>query len=82
MYCIVIVCPGVSEHLGTEAAADIEKHFDAYRPHHQNVRCSFAAGELTLIAENDSTPTDWRCKTSFRTVSARSYLKRLQDQTL
>jgi len=53
MYRIVIVCPGVSDRLGAEAAADIQKHFEADRPHHQNVRCSFTAGELTLTAEND-----------------------------
>jgi hypothetical protein len=56
MYRIVIVCPGVSGHLGTEAAADIQKHFDAHRSHHKNVNCSFTAGELTLIAENDFDP--------------------------
>jgi len=49
----VIVCSGVSEHLGAEAAADIQRHFEVDRQHHQNVRCSFAAGELTLTAEND-----------------------------
>lgn len=53
MYRVVIVCPGVPEHLGAQAAADIQEEFVAERPHHQNVRCSFDAGELTLIAEND-----------------------------
>jgi hypothetical protein len=50
---ITIVCPGVAEYLGAQAASDIQRHFERERPHHQNVRCDFNDGDLTLVAEND-----------------------------
>ncbi len=53
IYRTIIVCPGVPEDVGATAAADIQEHFAADRPHHQNVRCTYEAGELTLTAEND-----------------------------
>jgi hypothetical protein len=53
VYRVTIVCPGVPEQLGTQAAVDIQKAFADHRRHHQRVRCSFASGELMLVAEND-----------------------------
>jgi hypothetical protein len=53
MFRIAIVCPGVAEHLGPEAASDIQREFEIERRWHQNVRYTFAGGQLTLVVEND-----------------------------
>ena len=47
------MCTGVPEAEGTVAAADIATEFAEHRTHHQNVRCDYAAGNLTLTVEND-----------------------------
>lgn len=53
MYRVIIVCPGIADPFGVKAAADIETHFASDRRHYQNVRCSFATGDLSLTAESD-----------------------------
>lgn len=47
---------GISQRAGPEAAADIEQEFRDNRPWHKAVRCSYAEGALTLVAENDYDP--------------------------
>lgn len=37
VYWVTIVCPGVTEELGSKAAADVAAHFAADRKHYQNV---------------------------------------------
>lgn len=53
MYRIVLICAGVAETAGTEGAACIQEEFALHRPWHQNVRCTFLDGCLTLTVEND-----------------------------
>jgi hypothetical protein len=47
-----LVCEGVPNHLGSEAAVDITEEF-THRPWHQNVICSWDGSSLILEAEND-----------------------------
>lgn len=56
MYRIELECTGIDLAEGDEAAREIERAFAEHRRHHQNVRCSFAHGILTVIAENDFDP--------------------------
>lgn len=56
MFRVVLECGGVPKDQGERAALDITQHFAEYRPHHRNVRCTYADGKLTLIADNDYDP--------------------------
>lgn len=53
MYLITIICPGVPEPSGKEAALGIQMDFSGHRKHHQRAACSFADGSLILVVEND-----------------------------
>ncbi len=53
MFKVVLVCSGIAESEGEEAARDITEEFLEHRRHHRNVSCSFADGNLILSAEND-----------------------------
>jgi hypothetical protein len=48
----VIICEGVPQQLGTEAAVEITEEF-THRPWHQNAVCSWDGSHLILVAEND-----------------------------
>jgi hypothetical protein len=56
MFRVVLECTGVPSDQGETAALDITHEFAEHRLHHQNVKCSFAEGKLTLTAENDFDP--------------------------
>ena len=56
MFRVALECSGVPKDQGESAALDIAQHFADQRPHHQNVRCTYADGKLTLVAENDYDP--------------------------
>ena len=56
MFRVTLACEGVPVGAGPTAARDIQKEFAEHRPHHKNVTCTFANGELVLIAENDFDP--------------------------
>ncbi len=53
LYRIKLVCDGVPESAGPEAARDITEEFRTHYPHENNAECSYANGKLTLVAEND-----------------------------
>lgn len=53
MYRVILACEGVPASAGPTAANDIQQEFSEHRPHHKNVVCTFANGELVLTAEND-----------------------------
>jgi hypothetical protein len=55
-YRIKLVCDGVPGSAGPEAARDITMAFRTHYPHEQNALCSYVAGKLTLVAENDYDP--------------------------
>ena len=55
MYRVVLICTGFPEHLGQEAARDIEEEF-THRPWHLNVRCEWDGSNLALRATNDFDP--------------------------
>jgi hypothetical protein len=56
MFRVTLACTGVPAEAGEEAARDIQKEFADHRRHHQNVVCTFANGELILVAQNDYDP--------------------------
>ena len=47
---------GISPEIGAAVAQDIEDEFREHRSWHQQVRCSFSDGILTLVATNDFDP--------------------------
>lgn len=56
MFRITLVCDGVPQSDGLEAAADIADAFRENYPHEHNVKCTFDGKRLWLIAENDHDP--------------------------
>ena len=53
MYKASLVCSGLPEAVGEEAALDITKEFAEHRAWHTNVRCYWDGKDLHLVAEND-----------------------------
>jgi hypothetical protein len=53
MYRVTLLCSGIDPAVGQSAAADIENEFRDHRPWHQEVRCQFQNGNLTLVAVNE-----------------------------
>jgi hypothetical protein len=53
---ITLICEGVPEDAGVMAARDITEEFALNYPHERNVICTYAEGQLTLVAENDYDP--------------------------
>ena len=52
MYRVVMICEGVPERSGHQAALDITQEFKA-RPHHNKATCSWSGSVLRLEVEND-----------------------------
>jgi|HubBroStandDraft_6_1064221.scaffolds.fasta_scaffold1206805_2 hypothetical protein len=52
MFKVTMRAGGVDPGVGPDAAADIQNEFRERRPWHQQVTCTFADGELTLVAFN------------------------------
>jgi len=56
---VVLVCDGVAEAEGLEAASDIAREFNEQRgPRYQHAACLFEAGTLWLSCENDGWDAD------------------------
>ena len=53
MYRVVLICHGVPQSAGSEAAADITREFAEHRQWHSNVTCTWEGSRLILSAEND-----------------------------
>jgi hypothetical protein len=53
MYRVVLVCSGIPESSGAEAASDITAEFQQQRTWHSNAFCTWDGALLTLQADND-----------------------------
>ena len=54
MFRVTLICNGIPEGMGDEAAQDIEKEFREHRiPRYVNATCRFESGKLFLSCDND-----------------------------
>ncbi|UXI68946.1 hypothetical protein [Tahibacter amnicola] len=56
MYQVQLICTGVPESSGAEAAVDITEEFSQHRQWHRNVLCTWDGRHLRLQADNDFDP--------------------------
>jgi hypothetical protein len=53
---VVLICHGVPEGAGAEAATDITAEFEHHRPCQKNVICTWDGARLTLQADTENDP--------------------------